>query len=144
MIIRDEEITKLSVDMKESERFEFTKNTIIAGDFDSLITKAQAILELLKKETTIQEKKYNSIREKVSNLTTRISELRSEALTEGDIKKATTIIEEIADLEKSDESCLLRIANQKLVDYRIKRDALHRIQIKLKAIKEKQIIMVYV
>ena len=95
-IIRDEEITNLSLDITEAQRFEFVQSAIGTFDFTCIENKADKAQNLLKEKDSNIVSQYESIRKDISDITSRLSEAKAEASKESDIKNAITIINSIS------------------------------------------------
>lgn len=126
-LIRDEEITALSVDLPESDRYKFVRDalgTVHVADIDkSLETLRKRIDERLRKEQQV----YERFRDRVSDMTAQLSELRA-SLSSGANKKP--VEQELRDLLKLPEATtaeLLASARSSLSHERSRVDRLHRL-----------------
>jgi len=93
-ILRDEEITELSVDLRETERFEFVRGALGTADFSSASEKTKQIADLLKVELGTAKDNYNLLRDRLTQLNTRMSQERAIAA------KTTQLADAMATLEK--------------------------------------------
>jgi chromosome segregation protein len=75
-ILRDEEITRLSVDLRETDRFEFVTAALGAADFTTAEARAKRVGEILKRQHEAANREYDLQRDRVAQLTARLSQLR--------------------------------------------------------------------
>ncbi len=127
LILRDEEITQLSVDLKETDRFTFARDAIGTSDFRSVEEKASAVLKILKDKSITIQREYEQSRNRISELTTRLSELKAEASKQGEVGMAERIISEILGNSSLPVTAILNTATSKLAEFRVKLDTLIRI-----------------
>lgn len=78
-ILRDEEITRVSVDLRETERFEFVRASLGTADFRSANENARRVGELLKRQRGEAQRQYEVQRDRIAQLTTRLSQARTQA-----------------------------------------------------------------
>lgn len=80
-VIRDELITKLSIDMTETDRFDFVNKAIGTTNLASLERRAIFISKQIASMQSDLERQYTSARDKVTDLVTQLSEARVLAAT---------------------------------------------------------------
>lgn len=127
LIIRDEEITQLSLELSESERFEFVRSALGTIDFSDIKKRAEKVLLYFKEATTKFENQYNEIRTRITGQTIDLSESKSETLRYKDLDSAERSIKDILQLEVSDRLVLLENARSTISELRYKVDNLVRI-----------------
>ncbi len=131
-ILRDEEITQLSVDLKESERFDLVREVLGTADFAQAEAKAKEVTDLLRLEESRAAVEYGHARERDADLTSRLSQARAEAAKAGDVASAEAFI---AKLEPIIEPALpVENAERHLAKTRQRADALSRLYTKLQAV----------
>ena len=84
-ILRDELITALSTDLRETERFEFVNAAIGVSELIAVEKRASGILSDCSEEMKRLETLYLTLREQVSRLTSEITEIRGDARSIGDL-----------------------------------------------------------
>ena len=127
-IIRDEEIPQLSLELKETDRFDFARNAIGIGSFGEFEQRANDLYKYIKAKTANIERNYDQVRSRISELTIRISEIKADALGLEDLQKAEINIRLI--LEISDEirnTNLIEMATRRLAELNIRINSLIRI-----------------
>jgi chromosome segregation protein len=87
-ILRDEEITRLSVDLSEIDRFDFVRAALGTADFSAAEEKTKKVLDALKRLTDNADQEYRAERERIADLTGRLSLARSEALRASGVDNA--------------------------------------------------------
>lgn len=110
-IIRDEMITTFSTDLSETKRFDFVKKAIGLADSVAIEIKTHDVLEILKKVSSGVEAEYYKHRERISVLTSDLSEAQIQAAraSEKDIAR----IQEVYGTDTSGESTgLARLAQE--------------------------------
>jgi len=86
--IRDEMITRWSLDLPETERFNFVREAIGIVDFSFVEDKIKEIINILNQQKSDREREYAEARARVSDVTSNLSEMRSGALLLEDIALA--------------------------------------------------------
>lgn len=87
-ILRDEDITRLSVDLKEGDRFEAVRSALGTADFSATEARAEEVISLLKKEQDRRNVQYSSANERVDGLTTTLTHARTDASQSGGLTDA--------------------------------------------------------
>lgn len=125
-IIRDEEITQLSIDLPERERFKFVRAAIGETELPSYIdrlNKAHTQVENLRKQRV---EEYESVRTKVNDLVAQIAEAETHLSDAEDLSAAEESLRRyIGDI--SEEGSLLRSARAKVVELRSSADRLREL-----------------
>lgn len=130
-IIRDEEITQLSVDLPERQRFEFVSSAIGTTDFTDIENKAIAVQDYFKIRHKNLEEEYSERRRVISDLTARLSSTKTEAEKYGDVKEAEKKIKLLLNVNVQTETELLEITRQNIAKVRTDSDNLVRISSEL-------------
>lgn len=91
-ILRDEEITRLSVDLRETDRFEFVRAALGTADFRSADEKAKRVNELLRRHQESSRRDYELQRDRIAQLTTRLSQARTQAAGVAGLPEAETAL----------------------------------------------------
>ncbi|MCK4830890.1 hypothetical protein KA005_85050, partial [bacterium] len=126
-IIRDEEITQLSVDLPERQRFEFVSSAIGTTDFTDIENKALAVQDYFKTRYKVLEQEYSERRRVISDLTARLSSTQTEAEKFGDVKNAENKLRLLLKEDVKTETDLLEITRQNIAQLRTDSDNLIRI-----------------
>ena len=93
-ILRDEEITRLSVDLRETERFEFVRSALGTADFRTADESAKRVGDLLKRHHETARRDYELQRDRIAQLTTRMSQARTQAARAGGLAEAEATLKE--------------------------------------------------
>lgn len=137
-IIRDEEITESSINLSETERFQFIRAALGLSDFPIIEKKANEVLDYLKDRYSELEKRYSIMRDRVYDGKRKISQMRVEATKSADTKISTGDIKEVLDVDISDETDLYKQAVDIIPTLRVQIDNLFRISNELE-INQKQL-----
>lgn len=112
MILRDEDITRLSVDLPETERFLFAKNAIGEFNFQMAEEKAMVVCSILENENRKLDIEYDKIREKISSNSSILSDLKTQAIGSIDINNVhKEIIAILGDPTIKEENLLNKAIN---------------------------------
>ena len=126
-LIRDEEITALSVDLPESDRYKFVRDalgTVHVADIDkSLETLKKRIDERLRKE----QQSYERFRDRVSDMTAQLSELRASLSSGANNMPGEKELRGVLNLPEATTAELLASARSSLSHERSRIDRLHRL-----------------
>lgn len=128
MIFRDEEITKLSFDLTEAERFEFTKNSIGNVNFREFEEKAENVKKLIMSQIDKIEYNYSDIRNQIMGLTYEISDIKAKPTQNLNVKNAIEAIQNIIHQDSISSFQILDLGNKKLAEYRRNLDGLSRLE----------------
>jgi hypothetical protein len=119
-IIRDEEITKFGVDLSERERFDFAKNAIAKMDFQLYLNKAQDIDKLIANKLNSFRLAYQQTRERISDLSARVSSVRTEGESAEKISTAQSTITDILGKGHQHLPDMINLARSHLVELRVR------------------------
>lgn len=126
-IIRDEEITSMSVDLAEGERYRFVRDALGTVDFSDIegrIDKVRNVLEArLAKEAPI----YQRCRDQVADLTARLSDARASLALQTESHNAEQTLRHLLGLKDADTQTVLDKARQSVAQGRLQLDRLHRL-----------------
>jgi DNA repair exonuclease SbcCD ATPase subunit len=125
--IRDETITKFSLDIPETERFNFVKNAIGVSDFAEIEDKVKAVSDALKRRLSKLETEYQKARLQVQSTIASVSETNVLLAKSEDIHAAETSLREVLDMQDSDASDLSNEARKKATGIRIQVEGLSRL-----------------
>ncbi|MCG8405479.1 MAG: AAA family ATPase [Phycisphaerales bacterium] len=125
LLLRDEEITRLSVHLKETERFDLVRAGLGTADFTLAEEKSREVQRLLKKQNESALDEYDKARELVARQTSELSELRSLAAEAQDISEAKATIRELTSFGEGED--LILATKEVVANCRYKADAFARI-----------------
>lgn len=133
-LLRDEEITSLSVDLPESDRYKFVRDalgTLDLADIDESLSKLKKRLDERLQE---DQKTYDRLRDRIADLTTRLSDLRGSQSSSPDDQAIKQEMRAMLELPDGSLTELLEAARKRLIGERKRLDRLHQISEKLKQI----------
>ena len=116
-IIRDEEITKISIDLKEKDRFNFVRNTVGMENLKQYESKARELFNKIKEQVNNLVAKYDEYRKQVTDLTIEASEIRAESINERNIIDAENIIKKYLQSNIISKADFIKLANEKAIDF---------------------------
>ncbi len=87
-IIRDEQITSLSLDMGETERYTLLRNALVGSDAERWITRAAGLTSTAKKRTALAEKDVSQANADLSVAMRRLDEVRASLASDEAVSKA--------------------------------------------------------
>lgn len=137
-ILRDEEITRLSVDLKETDRFDFVRGALGTADFTSAEERAREVHDLLNRETERVSAGYATASTRVADLTARLSRARTELSAVGDVAAAETTLRNVLQAHQADLAALTTLAERRAAELRLQVDGLTRLFVRAKAVVEKR------
>jgi DNA repair exonuclease SbcCD ATPase subunit len=138
-IIRDEEITALSVDLAETDRYEFVRLALGMSDFGELEKTAKDVQAILASHFHAVQANYTTIRDRVSETTARLSSARSEAAGSEDVDAASRSIRDICNVSESVSTRqLLELATRAIADRRVLLDNMLRLVEQLQSLEQRQ------
>lgn len=137
-ILRDEEITRLSVDLKEADRFEFVRGALGTADFTSAEERAREVHEVLNLESERANAGYATASARVADLTARLSRERTELNAVGDVAAAEESLRSILHADHGDLTVLTTLSERRSAELRLQIDALTRLFIRAKGVEEKR------
>jgi DNA repair exonuclease SbcCD ATPase subunit len=126
-LLRDDDITQLSVDLSESERFSFVKNALGGADFSSFEARVKAAYDSLQRSAGELEGEYQRERERVVLLKTQLSQAATRTLSESDIASAKELIAQSLPGAPTDLPSLLSAARNEIAKLRVQVSSLSRI-----------------
>lgn len=94
-IIRDELIAKLSLDLKETDRFALLSSTIGATGTDEWVEKSKEVLKLAKEGLERAQMIAERASQDRAQATLRVDEARSALLSEGEVRDATSSLQSL-------------------------------------------------
>ena len=129
-ILRDEDITRLSVDLKETERFDFVRSILGTGDFAGAENRAKNVLDLIKNERDLAQRQYSIAANKTSLTTARLSQARTDLADTDDVSSAESFLRELLASPPSNPDELAVECESVLSDARLQADGLVRLYTK--------------
>ena len=125
-ILRDEKITRLSVDLKETERFEFVRAALGTPDFRSTDEGAQQVTKYLKQHYEAAQRDYALQRARIAELTTRLSQAKTEAARVAGLSEAEATLKRCLGEPTVDVDDLFAKSQRAVVIHRQRIDGLRR------------------
>ena len=142
-ILRDEDITRLSVDMLETERFDFVRASLGTADFTSAEERAKKVQALLEDQKEDAERLYYLATDLVAGLTSQLSHARTEIADADDVGAAQARLRQFLNDSALTPEQLVTVATRRTADVRVATDGLVRLLArledsdrKLQAVKE--------
>lgn len=117
--IRDEDITRFSVDLPERDRFNFAKDAVGRIEFQVFAKKANELKEYADKVATEAELEYETCRSHIADLTSTLSALKSEAQSIGNVDEALSTINKQIGSNPSSGVVALNTAKEKIGTLRL-------------------------
>ena len=125
-IIRDEMITQLSVDLAETDRFAFVRAAVGSASFSATEKKLKDISEVGQKRSAQATRDYDNARNRVRDLVSEISRLRSETSENKDVQSSEVLLRSVIGGPVADANGLLAEARKLATEIRLKIDAATR------------------
>jgi chromosome segregation protein len=116
-IIRDEEITRLSIDLPETQRFQFVRAAVGEADLSVYAEPLGAVCSELRQIAERSEKEYTQSRESVARLLEEIATKRAAVASEQDLAAAEEALRNRFE-RKLELHDLLREARSEVVEFR--------------------------
>ncbi len=119
MMLRDEAITKLSVDLKETDRFDLVRAVL---GTDALTRFESRAKELVARTKSVEEKadaSYRNARQRVGDLTARLSELRSDTPESEALESARSQLSVLAPTTEDNDAARVSVAETRLSEIRL-------------------------
>lgn len=88
-IIRDEQITSLSLDMGETDRYTLLRDALGASDAEKWITRAAELMSAAKKRTSLAEREVTAANGELSNALRRLDEARASISSDASVTRAS-------------------------------------------------------
>ncbi|HEX8521465.1 MAG TPA: AAA family ATPase [Tepidisphaeraceae bacterium] len=126
-IVRDEEITTISVDLAETDRFEFVRSALGTVDFSDVEEKCKKVQAQIDQRAVKLSAEYELLRKQISDLTTRISAAKTEAVLSPDVASAERVLREALGSNIDAESEIIPRAQQRVAELRVAVDNLLRV-----------------
>jgi DNA repair exonuclease SbcCD ATPase subunit len=126
-IIRDEMITQLSVDLAETERFAFVRAAVGSASLSATEDRLKRVAELAQKRSTQAAREYDNARNRVRDLVSEISRLRSETSENRDVQTSEELLRRELGGTATDVSTTLIEARKRVPEVRLKLDAAIRL-----------------
>lgn len=123
-ILRDEEITSISVDLKEADRFAFVRGALGTADFGPVSERLHEVGRVLDASGETASRDYDRERTQAASLATRISQARADAAAASDVKPATSELARFTSIPETDLSALMSSASKKLAEHRRRAEGL--------------------
>lgn len=136
-ILRDEDITRLSVDLPETDRFSFVRSALGSADFGLAETKARAVADYLVQQGATARRAYETQRGAVADLTARLSALRADATRATDLDRVERLLRQLVPSPAGTLSDLSREAEGILAQSRTRADALTRLYTELAGLRDR-------
>ncbi len=124
--IRDEEITSLSVDLPEGERYRFVRDALGTIKMSDIETRIKKMRDFVEPRLNKEQSSYQRLRDRVADLTARLSDARASLASEAETLNAEQTLRDLLHLQEADPNALLAAARQSLSQGRIQLDRLHR------------------
>jgi chromosome segregation protein len=137
-ILRDEEITQLSVDLRESERFEFVRAALGTADLSTIERKTKDALELVGAEVLREERVYSDARDRVADILTRLSRARVEAARTANVPSAEALLRDSLGLPDCTADELADRSEARLSELRARTDQLTRLCARLQLFEQRK------
>lgn len=126
-IIRDEEITSLSVDLPEGDRYRFVRDALGTVDMSQLEGRLEKVKGLIEAKLAKEQPIYQRCRDQVADLTARLSDARVAAASQAENHNAEQTLRQMLTLQEADTQAVLESSRHSLAQGRIKLDRLHRL-----------------
>jgi DNA repair exonuclease SbcCD ATPase subunit len=135
-ILRDEEITRLSVDLRETDRFDFVTAALGAADFGLAEAHAKRAGDILKRQYEASQRQYELQRDRVAQLTARLSQLRVQAQRATEVSTAEETLRRFVPAA-SNAAELVAHGEREISNRRRRADDLKRVYARLSDIVER-------
>lgn len=122
-IIRDEQITNLSLDMTESERYSLLRDALGANDSESWIARAAALVSAAKSRTSVAQSEVKEANGEVAAAARRLDEVRASLATDAAIADASSRLRAFLDTEAPPDQ-LVAPARERIASLRSRAEAL--------------------
>lgn len=136
-ILRDEDITRLSVDLPEADRFSFVRAALGSADFAVAEAKAKAVADYLTQQLGLARRAYDTQRGAVADVTTRLSSLRAEATRATDLVRVERSLRQLLPSTGETLADLSRDAESTLAQTRTRADVLTRLYAELSRLRDR-------
>ncbi|HZW05869.1 MAG TPA: AAA family ATPase [Phycisphaerales bacterium] len=126
-ILRDEDITRLSVDLPEASRFSFVRAALASTDFGQVKGRMDEAGAYAEAQELRAQRDYDVKRAVLSEQTARLSALRTEANRVSDVEKHLQMVRQLLSLPSASVAELQSAAEKELAACRAKADAIERL-----------------
>lgn len=126
-ILRDEDITRLSVDLKETERFEAVRSALGTADFSTTESRADEVVRLVKREREQFALRYTAANSRITDLAARLSQAKTEVVRADEVASAETTLRTFVPDAPNAPAELASRAERLLSELRVRADALTRL-----------------
>jgi chromosome segregation protein len=126
-LIRDEEITNLSVDLPESDRYRFVRDALGTVQVSDIEVRIEVLKSTVENRLRKEQPSYDRLRDRVADMTTRLSELRASLSSVVDNQSVEQNLRTLLHLPDAPTADLLEAARASLSQQRIQLDRLHRL-----------------
>jgi len=123
-LLRGEQISELSLDLAETERFSFVKACLGARDHSELESAANVLTKTFKTRVERLESEYEKGRFRITEFTSRISSVKSQALKAEDVGEAERYVRQSSNRPAGEMSEVIRVAKSNAVALKSTLDAL--------------------
>lgn len=123
-ILRDEEITSISVDLKETDRFSFVRGALGGADFSAVTERLRDVDRVLVAHGVATNRDYDIERARAASLSTRLSQARTEAASVSDMVVAASVLSTFTGVSSGDLSTLTANASKRLGEQRRRTEAI--------------------
>jgi len=130
-ILRDEEITKLSVDLKETDRFDAVRSALGTADFSTTEDRANEVVSLVQKERKRLEELYTVTVVRVADITARLSQAKTEVAKATEVAGAEEVLRGFVPDSPQAPAALADKAERLLSSLRVTTDGLTRLYARL-------------
>jgi chromosome segregation protein len=117
MLIRDEEITRLSIDLSETQRFQFVRDAVGELEFSAYADPLTAVHADIKAAVERLERSYSATRDRISDLLAQVASKRARLAGEDEVVAAEALLRERVGVAGAAET-LIGTARGYLVDIR--------------------------
>jgi DNA repair exonuclease SbcCD ATPase subunit len=126
-LIRDEEITALSVDLPESDRYKFVRDALGNVSFSEIESRLESLRKRCEERLRKEQHGYDRLRERVADSTTRLSELKGSVASAATKPNNEAVLRGILGMPECSTADLLEAARNDLTQQRVRLDRLHRL-----------------
>lgn len=105
-IIRDEQITNLSLDMGETDRYILLRDALGASDAEKWIARAAGLVAAAKKRTALAEKEVSQANSDLSTASRRLDEVRASLASDEAVSKAAERLREFTGIDAAADQLL--------------------------------------
>ncbi len=123
-IIRDEEVTRLSIDLQETERYRLVRSAVGETDLPRFAKTLQDACSLLSSKVQQAEERYVASRSHIAFFHERIAELQAEVASTEIMREAESRLQELLDLPNTTALALVEAGRKKILESRERADKL--------------------